>query len=148
MSSPEAKFDKFNDSEYLSLEGLKDLQEELEELKAQRRKEIAERLEYAKGLGDLTENTEYQNAKEEQLINESRIAELEDILSRAVIISKENTAGNIQLGSSVSLKKEGGDEAEEYHLVGSEEADSFDGKISYESPLGKTLLGRKKGRPY
>ncbi len=120
------------------------MQKELEELKTKRRQEIADRLEYAKSLGDLTENTEYQSAKDDQISNESRIAEIEDILSRAVLISKEH-GPNIQLGSVISIKKEGDDAVNKYSLVGAEEANPMDGKISNESPLGSSLIGKKKG---
>lgn len=130
--------------EYLSADGFKVLEEKLNCLRKQRRQEIADRLEYAKSMGDLTENAEYQTAKEEQLINESRIAEIEDILSRAVIIAKE-TGVEIRLGSLVFVKKDKSDQAEKYYIVGSEEANPIKGKISYESPLGNALLGRKKG---
>ncbi len=142
LTSESPKFNK--DMEYLSKEGFESLQKELEELKMARRQEIADRLEYAKRLGDLSENAEYQSAKEEWAMNEGRIAEIEDILSRAVIIEKEHSA-DVQLGSSVSLKRSGSEEIENYSLVGSEEADSMSGKISYESPLGSALIGKKKG---
>ncbi len=142
MKTPEFKFD---DSEYLSREGFENLQKELDELKNKRRKEIADRIEYAKSLGDISENAEYQSAKENQWENESRIAELEDKLSRAKIISKEAGA-EIQLGSFISIKKDKGEEIENYSLVGSEEADPLAGRISYESPTGAALLGREKGQ--
>lgn len=148
MRSPEFQFNKAEDlgenSEYLSQEGFNELQKELEDLKTRKRQEIADRLEYAKSLGDLTENTEYQSAKDDQISNESRVAKLEDILSRAVLISKERGA-NIQLGSTVSIKKEGGDAVEKYSLIGPEEANPMEGKISNESPLGSSLIGKKKG---
>ena len=148
MRSPEFQFNKLEEvlgnPEYLSQEGFNELQKELEDLKTRKRQEIADRLEYAKGLGDLTENAEYQSAKDDQISNESRIAELEDILSRAVLISKEH-GPNIQLGSTVSLKREGNDTLEKYFLIGPEEADPMDGKISNESPLGSGLIGKKKG---
>ena len=143
MLTPESP-QQFNNPEYLSQEGIKRLEKELEELKGQRRQEIADRLEYAKSLGDLSENAEYQSAKDEQSMNEFRIAELEDILSRAVIIEKERSA-DVQLGSSVSVKREDSQEVEKYSIVGPEEADSLGGKISHESPLGRSLLGKKKG---
>jgi len=148
MRSPEFQFNKAEDlaenPEYLSREGFDELQKEMEELKTKRRQEIADRLEYAKSLGDITENTEYQSAKDDQISNEIRIAEIEDILSRAVLISKEHGA-NIQLGSVISIKKEGDDAVNKYSLVGAEEANPMDGKISNESPLGSSLIGKKKG---
>ncbi len=140
MKSPEFNFD---DSEYLSKEGFEHLQKERED-KISRRKDIAGRLEYAKSLGDISENTEYQSAKEEQWCNESRIAELEDILSRAKLILKGKSSW-IQLGSLVSIKKERSETIENYYIVGHEEANPLSGKISHESPIGSALLGRKSG---
>lgn len=132
------------DAEYLSQEGFSRLKNELVELKNNRRKEIASRLEYAKSLGDLSENAEYAEAKDEQLAIEARISELEDILSRAVLISHV-PGSEINLGSTVKAKKEERDEAETYVIVGPQEADPVQRRISNESPLGKALLGRKKG---
>lgn len=140
MKSPEQNFD---DLEYLSKEGFEHLQKERED-RMTRRLDIAGRIEYAKSLGDISENTEYQSAKDEQWRNESRIAELEDILSRAKLISKGKSS-RVQLGSLVSIKKGQSEEAENYFIVGREEADPLSGKISHESPIGGALLGRKKG---
>ncbi len=140
MKSPELNFD---DSEYLSKEGFEHLQKEKGD-RIIRREEIAGRLEYAKSLGDISENTEYQSAKDEQWRNESRIAKLEDILSRAKLILKEKSP-RIQLGSLVSIKKEQSEEIENYSIVGHEEADPLSGKISHESPIGGALLGKKSG---
>jgi transcription elongation factor GreA len=131
-------------SEYLSQQGFERLKKELTNLKSKRRKEIAERLEYAKSLGDLAENAEYQEAKEEQQALEARIAELEDILNRAVLISHPETSA-IDLGSTVKARKEGVLNEETYFIVGSEEADPSSNRISNESPLGRALLGKKKG---
>ena len=133
-----------DEKEYLSLEGFKKLKEELVHLKEVKRKEIAERLEYAKSLGDLSENAEYQEAKEDQLNCEARIFELENILNRAVLISHH--AGQfVELGSEVAVQKEGTPHAERYIIVGSEETDLAAKKISNESPLGKALMGKRKG---
>lgn len=130
--------------EYLSEEAFSKLKKDLDYLTKQKRKEIVERLEAARDLGDLSENAEYQESKEEQLRNENRIAELEDIISRAVIISKKNEVRlKVELGCSVSLKK--GDVVFVYHIVGSKESDPLKQKISHESPLGRSLMGRKKG---
>ncbi len=142
MQTPESQF---NNPEYLSQEGLEKLKKELEELTKVRRFEFAAKIENAREQGDISENAEYEIAKEEQLRNEARIAEIEDILSRAVLIFKERGGVYVRLGSSFSLKKEGGDAIDKYFLVGPEEADSLAGKISHESPLGVALLGRKKG---
>ncbi len=144
LKTPESpQFNGIENPEYLTQEGLEHLEKELEELK-NKRQEIASRIAEARSLGDITENAEYQSAKDDQLMNEEEIAEKEKIWSCAVIITKEHTA-DIRLGSSFSLKKEGGDEEEKYSLVGSEEADPLDGKISHESPLGSALIGKKKG---
>ncbi len=141
MSIPESKF---NIHRYLTVEGLEKLKKEFDERK-QLRQEIAKRIEFARGQGDISENSEYDTAKNEQGENESRLIEIEDILGRAEIISKKEKSASIQFCSSVSLKKEGSDEIEKYLLVGAEEADPLSGKISHESPLGQTLLGKKKG---
>ncbi len=130
-------------SEYFSEEGLERLKQELEELKITKRHEIAARLEHAKSLGDLSENAEYQEAKEEQSLNESRIAELEEIVRNAVIIKKDVRSDTVQIGSTVSVRSDTGEES--YTIVGSEEADPKTGKISNESPLGKAFLGKKAG---
>ena len=132
-----------DDNEYLSKEGFERLKLELSNLKNIKRKEIAARLEYAKSLGDLSENAEYAEAKDEQISLESRIMELEDVLNRAVLISHVSS-NSIDLGSSVKLKKSSGEE-EIYYIVGSEEADPGSKKISNESPLGQALLGKKRG---
>ena len=134
---------KTDDSEYLSPEGFERLKKELSTLKNSKRKEIAARLEYAKSLGDLSENAEYAEAKEEQISLESRIMELEDMLARAVLISNTDTSF-IDIGSRVKVKKNNAEE-ELYIIVGSEEADPLQKKISNESPLGQALLGKKKG---
>ncbi|MBI2610263.1 transcription elongation factor GreA [Candidatus Giovannonibacteria bacterium] len=131
-------------SEYLSESGFQRLKEELQQLKEVRRKEIASRLEYALSLGDISENAEYSEAKEEQLTCEARILGLEDILNRAVLISHKND-GFINLGATVHAKKEGSEQIESYFIVGSEEANPAEKKISNESPLGKSFLGKKKG---
>lgn len=130
-------------NEYLSQEGFTRLKAELTNLKNVKRKELAARLEYAKSLGDLSENAEYSEAKEDQISLESRIMELEDMLSRAVLISHIDSS-SVNIGSSVKIRKPSGDE-EIYIIVGSEEASPAEHKISNESPLGQTLLGKKKG---
>jgi len=129
--------------EYISKEGFNKLQRELEDLKTNVRLKIAERLEYAKSLGDLSENAEFDTAKEDQMLNEMRIRELEDFLSRARIISKKNTLGAVDVGSHIVITS--GQKTHTYSIVGSEEANPAVGMISNESPLGKAFLGRKKG---
>ena len=137
--------DNFQDAEYLSQEGFDRLKTELKDLRTVKRKEIAGRLEYAKGLGDLSENSEYHEAKEAQLDNERRISELEDLLARSVIMSKDAVKKDVAIGSTVVLTRADVFEARRYILVGSEESNPAQSKISYESPLGRALLGRKKG---
>lgn len=129
--------------EYLSEEGLEKLRNELHELKTTRRKEIASRLEHAKSLGDLSENAEYQEAKEEQSLIESEIAKLEEMIRDAVLIKKNRSSDLVQVGSTVRVKSDRGEET--YTIVGSEEANPLEGKISNESPLGKAFLGHKAG---
>ncbi|MBI4114259.1 MAG: transcription elongation factor GreA [Candidatus Niyogibacteria bacterium] len=131
------------DLEYLSEEGFRKLKEDLEVLRTKKRKEIAKRLEYAKSLGDLSENAEYTEAKIMQEDNEARIAEFEDTLSRMVLITKPSTLA-VAVGSTVKVERHGSG-IEEYILVGSEEANPLLRKISNESPLGRAFLGRKKG---
>jgi transcription elongation factor GreA len=136
-----------NDSEYFSKEGLQKLKEELAERKTKVRKEIADRLEYAKSLGDLSENSEYQEAKESQMMNESRIAEVEDIIRRAVIVEAQVHGDMVSIGAEVVIQNEAGAQMT-YTIVGSQEASPQESKISNESPLGRALLGKKKGEEF
>jgi len=129
-------------SEYLSAEGLEKLKQELHELKTSKRQEIAERLEHAKSLGDLSENAEYQETKEEQSLVEQKIAELEDIIRDAVLIKAHRT-DMVAVGSTVRVSSDAKEEI--YTIVGSEEASPAEGKISNESPMGRTFLGKKAG---
>ena len=132
--------------EYLSQKAYTGLEKELVNLSTKRRREISERIEEAASLGDLSENAEYQTAKDEQLMNERRIAEVEDLLNRAVVIKKETGIRvTIELGACVILKKENHEETIKYQVVGSEEADPGSCKISNESPLGGAILNKKKG---
>jgi transcription elongation factor GreA len=132
----------------ITKEGLDRLVKELEYLKNTRRKEVAARIKEAISYGDLSENSEYEEAKNEQAFVEGRILELEEkIKSAKIITDKARVTKTVQIGSTVHLrnitkKKE---ELEVYTIVGSEEADPFNGKISNESPVGSTLLDRKKG---
>src|SRR3989338_5188080 len=132
-------------AEYLSTQGFSKLKEELAFLKDKKRKEIAERLAYAKSLGDLSENAEYAEAKEEQQLVEGRIADIEDILGRAVLISNSTVRTSVDIGSTVVAKREGGDKEDAFLIVGREEADPTQNRISNESPLGHALIGKKKG---
>ena len=129
---------------YLSPDKFAELEEELKELKTVRRKEIAESLEYAKSLGDLSENAEYQEARESQAKTEDRIMVIEDLLKHAKIVEDHHSV-IAELGSTVLIQKKGETESKRWHIVGSEEADVHENKISNESPLGAALLGKKKG---
>jgi len=128
--------------EYLSAEGLEKLKEELHELKTKKRKEIATRLEHAKTLGDLSENAEYQETKEEQTLVENKIVELEEMIRNAVLIGTQHGTDAVTIGSTVRVHSDRGEEV--FTIVGSEEANPADGKISNESPLGRAFLGRKR----
>ena len=131
---------------FLTREGLKKLEEELNYLRTVRRAQVAERLHNAQEDGELIENAEYEDAKNEQAFLEGKIMSLEAMLSNAVLISKEKgTDGVVRLGSRVTIKEVGGGKPESYHLVGAAEANPKDGRISNESPLGKALLGSKMG---
>ncbi|MBX4216170.1 transcription elongation factor GreA [Candidatus Parcubacteria bacterium] len=131
--------------EYLSEEKLRELEKELEMLRTVKRKEIAESLEFAKSLGDLSENSEYIQAREDQANVEERIAKLESVLKSAVVVSKHHSS-IVEVGSTVVVEKSGGANGpQKYQIVGSEEADMSVGKISNTSPLGAALFGRKKG---
>ena len=130
----------------LTREGLKQLEEELEYLRAVKRQEVAERLKEAIALGDLSENSEYDDAKNEQAFMEGRILELEKMIRNAKIIEEgEQQADVIRVGSLVTVKDIEFDEITEYRLVGTVEADPMNNRISNESPVGRALLGHKAG---
>ena len=119
--------------------------QELEHLKTVRRTEIANNLEYARSLGDLSENAEYQEARDLQAATEERIKKLEEMVKNTRIITDGKRKSEISFGSKVTIKKEGSTEAHEYTIVGSEEADMRVKKLSHVSPLGSALMGKKKG---
>lgn len=126
--------------------GLKKLEDELHDLKVVRRKEVAEKIKEAREQGDLSENAEYDAAKDEQRDIEARIEELEAILKNAeVVVEDEADTERINLGCKVLVYDEEFDEKVEFKIVGSTEANSLQGKISNESPLGKALIGAKVG---
>jgi transcription elongation factor GreA len=127
----------------LTQDGLKKLQAELEELKTAKRAEIAERIKYAMDFGDISENAEYEDAKNEQGMLEGRILTLENMIRNAVIIADAAADGVVQIGSTVEVKDEFGKQT--YTVVGPAEADVASGRISHESPVGKALMGRKVG---
>ncbi len=128
---------------YLTKDGLQKLQEELQSLKNTKRKEIAERIQQAKELGDLSENAEYVEAKNEQGFVEGRILELENLIRNAVVINSRTKGDTVQIGSTITISMDG--TTLEYAIVGSNEADPAAGRISNESPLGSAFLGRRVG---
>lgn len=130
--------------ELISKEKFEELTRELDDLKTRRRKEIAEQLEYARSLGDLSENAEYQEAREMQAAVEERIQKLENTLKSAKI-SKVGKSDSVGMGAVVTVEKIGQGDKHIYTIVGAEEADMLKGKISYHSPLGGALMGKKKG---
>lgn len=127
----------------LTEDGLKKLQDELKVLKEERRKEVIERIQEAVAHGDLSENADYAQAKEEQAFIEGRIMEIEEMLKHAEIIEHGASKGIVSIGSTVSANVNG--KAVKYTIVGSNEANPAAGKISNESSVGKSLLGAKKG---
>jgi transcription elongation factor GreA len=129
--------------QYLSQERFDELKQELEGLKTTKRIEVAQRLKTAKEYGDLSENSEYAEAREEQASVETRIIELEDLLKNAAIVTKAKSNGVIEVGSTVVVKKAGKEMT--YTIVGSYEADPTAGKISADSPLGRAFLEKKIG---
>lgn len=133
-----------DNKQYLSKEKFKELSAELETLRTEKRKEVAEKLEFAKSLGDLSENAEYQEARDDQAKIEDRIMNLEAILKSAEIVSHKK-GGSIAVGSTVVVAKKGAREKLTFSIVGSEEVDMATGKISNKSPLGEALVGKAKG---
>jgi transcription elongation factor GreA len=131
---------------FLTPEGLKKLEEELLFLRTTRRAQVADRLHQALAgeSGELTENAEYEDAKNEQAFVEGRIATLEIMLSNVSVIKEHSTKGVVSLGSTITVREDGS-KPEKYQLVGAAEADPKQGRISNESPLGKALMGRRIG---
>lgn len=130
----------------LTYEGLKKLEDELEQLKVVKRKEVADKIREAREQGDLSENAEYDAAKDEQRDIEARIEEIEKILKNAeVVVEEEADLGKVSIGCSVKILDMEFDEELEYKIVGSMEANSLKGKISNESPVGKALIGKAAG---
>lgn len=132
-----------NKPAYISRDGLEKLRLELDELVNVRRAEIATRISEAKEHGDITENAEYEDAKNEQAFIEGRIQSLSALIKNAVLIDETTSTTHVQIGSTVEL--EGDDGKESYTIVGSAEAAPGQGRISNESPVGRALLGKKKG---
>ncbi|BBW95493.1 MULTISPECIES: transcription elongation factor GreA [Geobacillus] len=136
-----------NEKQYpMTKEGKEKLEQELEYLKTVKRKEVVERIKIARGFGDLSENSEYDAAKDEQAFVESRIQMLENMIRNAVIIEEDTENPDVvSLGKSVTFIELPDGEEETYTIVGSAEADPFEGKISNDSPIAKSLLGRRVG---
>ncbi|MGP4071436.1 transcription elongation factor GreA [Piscibacillus sp. B03] len=131
---------------YMTEEGLEKLEQELNQLKTERRPEVVERIKVARSFGDLSENSEYDAAKDEQAFVESRIAQVENMIRNAVIIENDEESSDIvQLGKKVKFIELPDGEEEEYQIVGSAEADPFEGRISNDSPMAQSLLGKKIG---
>ena len=130
----------------LTPEGYKKLTKEIEYLSTEKRREVAERIKVAREFGDIAENAEYDDAKNEQAYVEARIALLEDRLLNARVIQKKDIAKDVvSIGSVVRLKDMAANQTVEYYIVGSAEANPADRKLSNESPVGKAILGKKKG---
>jgi len=130
---------------FVTAEGLQKLKDELEHLKVVKRKEVAEALKQAKAFGDLSENSEYDEAKNEQAEVERHIAELEDILKNIELIKAVDKKNHVTVGSSVKVFDLDFEEELTYTIVGSTESDPMENKISDESPIGRALLGKKPG---
>jgi transcription elongation factor GreA len=130
----------------LTPEGLQKLKDEIEELSTVKRREVAERIKEAREFGDISENSEYDDAKNEQAMLETRIASLEDKLRAAQVIDASSLSSDIvRVGSVVDVKDEDNGNSEQYTIVGSTEADPANRRLSNESPVGKALIGHKKG---
>ncbi|MCU0496288.1 MAG: transcription elongation factor GreA [Anaerolineae bacterium] len=130
---------------YLTEEGRQDLQRELDQLIQVRRPDLARKLKEAVAEGDLKENADYHDAKEQQAFIEGRIQYLENILRSAIIITNDGTSDDVRVGSEVTIRADDSDEDETYMIVGAAEANPGEGKISQKSPIGAALLGHKKG---
>jgi transcription elongation factor GreA len=130
----------------LTQQGYDNLREEIEYLQTEKRREVAERIRVAREFGDIAENAEYDDAKNEQAMLEHRIAKLEEqLLSARVVTKKEVSKDSVSVGSTVRLRDVAANKTVEYHIVGSAEANPAENKLSNESPVGKAIMGRKKG---
>ena len=130
---------------FLTSEGYLELETELNNLKTDKREEVLKSLKEARALGDLSENSEYDAARDEQAKLEARIKEVEYILEHATIIEDKNEDGVVSVGSTVTLEYVGDSDTEEYRIVGSQEADPFNNKISNESPIAAAIMGKSVG---
>lgn len=130
----------------MTLEGKEKLEQELEHLKSVKRKEVVERIKIARSFGDLSENSEYDSAKEEQAFVEGRIGTIETMIRNAKIIEENSVnSDEVSLGKTVTFIELPNGEEESYTIVGSAEADPFEGKISNDSPIAKSMIGRRVG---
>jgi transcription elongation factor GreA len=130
----------------LTAEGYEKLKQEIDHLRGEKRREVAERIRVAREFGDIAENAEYDDAKNEQAMLEHRIAQLEErLLSARVITKKEISKDAVSIGSKVRLRDVAANKTFEYHIVGSAEANPAENKLSNESPVGKAIMGKKKG---
>ena len=130
----------------LTSEGYERLKREIEELSTVKRREVAERIRVAREFGDIAENAEYDDAKNEQMLLEHRIATLEERMRAARVITKKDIAKDVvSIGSKVKLRDVAARQTVEYHIVGSAEANPLQNKLSNESPVGKAIIGKKKG---
>lgn len=129
----------------LTREGFEKLEEEVQHLKSVKRREVAKRIKQAREFGDISENSEYEDAKNEQAFVEGRIREIDQLLRKARIVETVGEDDEVYLGVTVTLRDTDRDEEITYTLVGSAEADPLDNKISNESPVGRAILGRKVG---
>jgi transcription elongation factor GreA len=131
------------EEKYLTQEGLENLKKELEYMKKEGRIEVSEQLKEAISFGDLSENAAYDEAKERQSMLESKIMETERLINSAKVIEKNGNKGWVTVGSYVTIKSESGEE--KYHIVGEEEANPLENRISFKSPLGKELIDKPRG---
>lgn len=132
------------EKQFLTAKGAAKLRKELEALKGPGRAEIAERLRKAVRQGDLSENADYTNAKEQQAFLEGRILELETLLQKATIVERPGSSGQVEIGSTVVVSEDGQNKST-FLIVGAKEASPREGRISHESPIGKALMGKKVG---
>ena len=135
---------KMEEKTYITKENKEELMQELEMRRSVKRQEIKDQLEFAKSLGDLSENAEYHQAREDQGRNEDRISEIEHLLQNAEVVSKSKH-GQVDIGAKVTITKKGDKEGIEYIIVGGEEADIAEKKISYLSPIGAAIFGKNAG---
>jgi transcription elongation factor GreA len=128
---------------YITQEGLEKLQKELSDLLQEKRPAVAQRIKEARDMGDISENAEYDAARQEQAFVEGRVAELEELIKSSEVITEEAGTDEVRVGSKVTVRIDGGEET--FYIVGAHEADPLENKISHESPLGASLVGKKIG---